>query len=502
MHKLTRRKMLKLGSAAALAELAGLGLHGCSASKIIPPTPSGCSTITDIEHVVILTQENRSFDHYFGSYRGVRGFSDNSPAFQQPDSSNTTIAPVGTLLPFHLDTSQVNAACTHDISHDWLPQHQSWDNGNMDGFVNSRLPINSNDAVLTMGYYTRADIPYYYALADAFTICDNYFCSVIGPTDPNRLYTMAASLDPDGKNGGPILQTIVNNRSSIYGRLTYTTMPEQLQAKGISWKVYSSPDESILGGILSDNVLSYFANYQDPSSVLHQNAFGPQFPVDFLSDIVTGNLPQVSWLIGSVVTSDHPPAPPVFGENMLSLIITALMANPALWAKTVLFVNYDENGGFFDHVPPVVAPPGTPGEYVTAPAVPDPSVVGNPPVNGPIGLGFRVPMLIISPFSRGGFVSSDLFDHTSVLRFLETRFGAEVPNLSAWRRATVGDLTSAFNFNNPDSSIPNLPSTLQADAQAIQECVNNLAGEILTVPSTQQLPTQESGSPTRPSGPC
>lgn len=503
MPKLTRRELLKVGSAAAAAELASLALNGCGLSKIIPSIPSACSKITDIEHVVILTQENRSFDHYFGTYKGVRGFSDQSAAFQQPDSANTTISPVGSLLPFHLDTTQVNAACTHDISHDWVPQHQSWDNGAMDGFVNSRLPINSSDAVLSMGYYTRADLPYYYALADAFTLCDNYFCSVIGPTDPNRLYSMAASLDPDGKNGGPILQTIVANRSSIYGRLTYTTMPEQLQARGISWKVYSSPDETILGGILSDNVLSYFANYQDPSSALHQNAFGPQFPVDFLADIATGNLPQVSWLIGSVITSDHPPAPSVFGENILSLIITALSANPALWAKTVLFVNYDENGGFFDHVPPPTAPAGTPGEYVTAPAVPDPTVIGNPPISGPIGLGFRVPMLIISPFSRGGFVSSDVFDHTSVLRFLETRFGAEVPNLSAWRRATVGDLTTAFNFKSPDQSIPSLPSTLQADPQAIQECINNLAGTTpFAVPTTQQLPTQESGKPSRPSGPC
>ena len=503
MPKFTRRQMLKFGSAAAMAELAGLGLSGCNLSKTVSSITSGCAKLTDIEHVVILTQENRSFDHYFGSYRGVRGFSDSSAAFQQPDSANTSIAPVGTLLPFHLDTTQVNAACTHDISHDWVPQHQSWDNGNMDGFVNSRLAINANDAVLTMGYYNRADIPYYYALADAFTLCDNYCCSVIGPTDPNRLYSMAASLDPDGTHGGPILQTIVNNRSSIYGRLTYTTMPEQLQARGISWKVYSSPDETILGGILSDNVLSYFANFQDPSSSLYQNAFGPQFPTDFLADIATGNLPQVSWLVGSVVTSDHPPAPSVFGENVLSLIIAALMANPTLWAKTVLFVNFDENGGFFDHVPPVTAPAGTPGEYVTAPAVPDPTVVGNPPITGPIGLGFRVPMLIISPFSKGGFVSSDLFDHTSVLRFLETLFGAEVPNLSAWRRATVGDLTSAFNFNSPDFSIPSLPSTLQADPQAIQECVNNLAGFTpFTVPTTQVLPTQESGSPTRPSGPC
>jgi len=149
--------------------------------------------------------------------------------FQQPDPANTTISPVGTLLPFHLDTSTTNAACTHDITHDWVPQHQSWHDGAMDGFVSSRLAINSNDAVLSMGYYTRADIPYYYALADGFTICDNFFCSVMGPTDPNRLYTMAASLDPDGKNGGPILQTIVANRTALNGRRPIRRCPSSFR---------------------------------------------------------------------------------------------------------------------------------------------------------------------------------------------------------------------------------------------------------------------------------
>jgi phospholipase C len=354
-----------------------------------------------------------------------------------------------------------------------------------------------------MGYYNRTDLPYYYALADAFTICDNFFCSVMGPTDPNRLYTMAASIDPDGTNGGPILQTVITNRASLFGRLTYTTMPEQLQTRGISWKVYSSPDETISGGILSDNVLPYFKNFQDPASVLHQNAFGPQFPGDFLADVASGNLPQVSWIVGSVLTSDHPPSPSVFGENIVSLVVGALTANPTLWAKTLFILTYDENGGFFDHVPPTTAPPGTPGEYVTAPAVPDPTVVGNPAINGPIGLGFRVPTLLISPFTRGGFVSSDLFDHTSILRFLETRFGAEVPNLSAWRRSTVGDLTTALNFKKPDQSIPNLPSTLPAAQQVIQQCAANLAGTTsYRVPATQALPAQETGSPTRPSGVC
>jgi phospholipase C len=503
-RNLTRRELLKIGAATGAAELAAALLPGCGGGGPSPrPAPTACSKLTDIEHVVIIIQENRSFDHYFGSYRGVRGFSEQGLAIRQPDPANTTNPPSGVLLPFHLDTSRTNAACTHDITHDWVPQHQSWNGGAMDGFVSSRLGINSNDAALTMGYYARTDLPFYYAVADAFTICDNYFCSVIGPTDPNRLYSMAASIDPAGQHGGPLLQTLVANRSSFFGKLTYTTMPEQLQARGISWKVYSSPDQNILNSIFSDNVLSYFKNFQGPASPLYQNAFRPQFPVDFLADALTGNLPQVSWVVASIIDSDHPPAPSLFGENTLAEIVTVLSANSALWAKTALFATYDENGGFFDHVAPVTPPPGTPGEYVSAPAVPDATVVGNPPILGPIGLGFRVPMLVISPFSRGGFVSSALFDHTSVLRFLETRFGAEVPNLTAWRRATVGDLTSAFNFTKPDQSIPALPSTLPAIQQVLSECAASLAGTTpYQVPNPQRSPTQEVGTAARPSGLC
>ncbi|HKF50378.1 MAG TPA: alkaline phosphatase family protein [Terracidiphilus sp.] len=494
----TRRQVLKLGAAAG----AGSVLAGCGVGNKIANAVSGCAKITDIDHVVILIQENRSFDHYFGSYKGVKGFSDKSAAFQQPYPGNTSNPPAGALLPFHLDVTKTDAACTHDISHDWVPQHQSWNNGAMDGFITSRLSINTTDAVMTMGYYTRADLPYYYAAADAFTLCDNYFCPVIGPSDPNRLYTMAASLDPDGTHGGPLLETLVfQNRQPFFGKLTLTTMPEQLTAKGISWKVYGSPDQNILSGAFSDNILSYFKNFQDSSTDLFHNAFVPQFPVDFVSDAATGNLPQVSWILASLIDSDHPPAPATLGESTLSLIVQSLTANPTVWAKTALFVTYDENGGFFDHVPPVTAPPGTAGEYVTAPSVPDASAQGG--ISGPIGLGFRVPAMIISPFSRGGFVSSDLFDHTSVLRFLETRFGAEVPNLSAWRRQTVGDMTSAFNFTQPDYSIPNLPSTSAALQNELTECANNLLGfEPYTLPSPQQMPTQEAGSPSRPSGSC
>jgi phospholipase C len=498
--RFTRRDMLRMGASAGAGSLAGSFLAGCGVANQIAGALSGCGKVTDIDHVVIVIQENRSFDHYFGSYKGVKGFSDTSAAFQQPYPGNTSNSPAGVLLPFHLDITKTNAACTHDIDHGWVSQHKSWNSGAQDGFVTSRLPINSTDAVMTMGYYNRADLPYYYAAADAFTLCDNFFCPVMGPSDPNRLYSMAASLDPDGKHGGPLLETLAfNAREPFYGKMTLTTMPEQLKARGIAWKVYQTPDQSIANGAFSDNVLAYFKNFQDTSSDLYHNAFTPQFPTDFISDVAGGNLPQVSWILASLIDSDHPPAPATFGENTLSLIVQALMANPTVWAKTVLFVTYDENGGFFDHVAPPTAPKGTAGEWVTAPSVPDASAGGG--ISGPIGLGFRVPTMIISPFSRGGFVSSDLFDHTSILRFLETRFGAEVPNLSAWRRQTVGDMTSAFNFSKPDYSIPNLPSTTAALGNELTECLNNLGGfEPYTLPAPQQMPTQEAGTPRRPSG--
>ena len=183
--------------------------------------------------------------------------------------------------------------------------------------------------------------------------------------------------------------------------------------------------------------------------------------------------------------------------------MTTLMANPAIWAKTVLFATYDENGGFFDHVTPPTPPPGTPGEFVTVAAVPDPSIIGSPAISGPIGLGFRVPLMIISPFSRGGFVSSGVFDHTSILRFIETRFGAEVPNLSAWRRGAVGDLTGAFNFTKVDTSIPSLPSVAGAVPGIVAQCAADQAGLTpFAMPNPQAMPVQESGTVLRPSGAC
>jgi len=465
-----------------------------------------CGRLTDIEHVVIFIQENRSFDHYFGAYRGVRGFADPGvsrgngglPIFQQPAPFNTFDPPLGRLLPFHLDTTRTNAACTHDISHDWAPQHRSWSHGAMDGFAAAHTAADGWYGALTMGYYTRADLPMCYALADAFTICDYYFCSVLGPTDPNRLYSMSATIDPDGEHGGPLLQTLSGQRLDYFGRFTWTTMPEQLQARGISWKVYAPLDATI-----GNNVLLYFKQYLDPASPLFQQAFLPSFPNTFLADVKAGRLPQVSWVLAPLIGTEHPPAPSLLGELNLQTLLTAVWSNPALWAKTAIFVTYDENGGFFDHVPPPVAPPGTAGEYITATPLPDPSMLGSPPTYGPIGLGFRVPMLVISPFSRGGFVSSDTFDHTSILRFLEARFGAEVPNLSAWRRQTVGDLTSAFNFAASNYSTPSPPAVQGSLSQVVHECISNLLGFLpYPLPNPQHLPSQERGVPRRPNGRC
>lgn len=505
---LRRRTFLRRSLAAGAAIGASLGPGSLSPHlQAALAAPAVCGTLSDIEHVVILIQENRSFDHYFGSYRGVRGFADPTapiqsnglPVFYQPDPSNTTSPPVGQLLPFHLDSKTTNASCTHDITHDWLPQHQSWNNGAMDSFVTTHLAADPTYGNLTMGYYNRADIPFYYAVADAFTICDNYHASVIGPTDPNRLYTVSATVDPNGENGGPLLETLSGSqRKAFYGRFTWKTMPEQLEAAGISWKVYSPPssDKEL-------NPLAYFKAYQNPRSDLFQRAFVPSFPSTFESDASSGNLPQVSWVIEHLATTEHPPAPSEFGENTLKKLLDALTANPALWAKTVVFATYDENGGFFDHVPPPVPPPNTPGEYITAPPVPNPSVLGNPPVDGPIGLGFRVPMLILSPFSRGGLVSSDVFDHTSLLRFLETRFGVTVPNLSAWRRSAVGDMTSALNLAAPNRRVPRLPPAPLLDPSVIRQCLDSSLGSVpYPVPNPQQFPTQESGTAPSPSGPC
>jgi phospholipase C len=359
-----------------------------------------------------------------------------------------------------------------------------------------------------MGYYERADLPYYYALADAFTICDGYHCSVMGPTHPNRLMAVSGTLDPDGRHGGPILLTTGDPAKRF--SLDWPTMPEVLEDAGVSWKVYNPPGElysvthpEVLN--LTDSVLAFFRQYSDPTTPIHQKAFNPTFPTEFALDVAAGTLPAVSWIIPPAGYDEHPPSPPNLGEAFTDQVLRALVANPEVWSKTVFFHMYDENDGFFDHVAPPVAPPGTPGEYVTVDPLPD--VASG--IAGPIGLGYRVPMLVISPFSRGGRVSSETFDHTSQLRFLEERFGVRAPNISAWRRKTVGDLTATLDLSSPIVPLPPLPSVIKDTKTVLRTMGCDTANFIeattaklprLPIPTRQRMPTQEPGKPRRVPG--
>ncbi|MHB8664298.1 MAG: phospholipase C [Acidimicrobiales bacterium] len=532
---LTRRRLITTslagGAGLALTSTAGLGLTNAGGRLIERAAASAtpCSSLSDIEHVVMIIQENRSFDNYFGTYPGVAGFSD-PRVLRQPGRGNLPIwyqfgwgpgdqAPARDhyLLPFHLDTAHTNAECTNDITHAWVAQHQAWNGGAMDRWVATHVAA-GNDGVIagpmTMGYYTRADLGFYHALADAFTLCDQYHCSVLGPSTPNQLFTLSATIDPHGHAGGPVADNPTARIPQAPGGVpfaaatetasfSWTTMPEALQHAGVSWKFYQPPGSQALD-FISNNSLLYFPKFRDPSSELFRRGLAPTFPGQFQLDVASGTLPQVSWVTTMSGLDEHPPSPIVNGEiTAVGQVLATLMANPAVWERTVVFMTYDENGGFFDHVPPPVPPPGTPDEWLTVPA----KVGEMGGIRGPIGLGFRVPMLVLSPFSVGGLVCSEVFDHTSMLRFVERRFGVRVPNLSHWRRSVTGDLTSAINFAagpkparapavNPDEVV-----------RVAEECLlaAPLDGAMMPqpypVPPNGRLPRQAPGRPKRPSGP-
>ena len=460
------------------------------------PAARRTGTIMDVEHVVILMQENRSFDHYFGTLRGVRGFSDprpvtlpsGEPVWRQP-GPDASIHP-----PFHLDTQKTSAQWLKSLDHSWKGSHAKWKHH--DSWIAAKGP-------LTMGYFARADLPFYYALADAFTICDAYHCSIFGPTNPNRLFLFSGTSGLAVGNDG--LQAIVNpddeanetadqaNDAKSFQPYRWTTYAERLSEAGISWRVYQEYDN------FGDNGLAYFARFRglDRASEDHRrarswpaastgvkNSHGDFLVDDFAADVAAGRLPQVSWIVAPTDASEHPEACPGFGQAMTARLIAALTAHPEVWAKTVFFLNYDENDGFFDHVPPPV-PPISPAMGKSTVSVEGETYKGEP-----VGLGPRVPMLVISPWSKGGFVNSQLFDHTSVIRFLETRFGVMEPNITPWRRAVCGDLTTAFDFSAPDAGQDHqLPDTRGYDTVA-------MAQRQLPLPQQQgePLPSQENGS--------
>jgi phospholipase C len=331
------------------------------------------------------------------------------------------------------------------------------------------------------------------------TICDAYHCSVLGPTDPNRLYWMSATIDPDGRAGGPVVAT--NDSAAFRWTMSWPTMPEALESRGISWPFYNPPGaafqpENPLSMAVSNNKLLYFKQFQDPATALYRKACDATFPDDFVRDVRTDELPAVSWLVAPSLPQDlseHPPAPPARGEYFTHQVLSVLAANPRVWAKTVLMLSYDENDGFFDHVSPPTPPPGTAGEYLTVEPLPA-DAAG---LAGPIGLGMRVPMLVISPFSVGGHVCREVADHTSQLRFLETRFGVEVPNLSSWRRSVTSDLVTALTFPGAAGSLPPLPKTPFNSALLGRECTATQLFEIDVFPApdlrprAQAMPSQE-----------
>jgi phospholipase C len=485
MSEISRRNVLKTSAVAAAAiGLQAVPLTGGAAQAATgTATALGATgTLADAKHIVILMQENRSFDHYFGMLKGVRGFADRSAiqvaggysVFNQPNGS-------GRQYPWALNptgaggNAETEAQCQGDLPHGWSDQHGAWNGGKMDGWVAAK------GSSRTMGYLQRADIPFHYALADNWTVCDAYHCSIISATGPNRTYLWSGTIDPAANAGGPAYD---GGEESGLGWQTYA---EALQAAGVSWKVYQNASDNF-----GDNALAYFNQFTNApaGSALAVKGMGSvpsvtgSTPDDIAAairaDVLNGTLPQVSWVVSDEQSSEHPDVPGENGAHFVNLVINALNADPSTFNSTITILNYDENDGLFDHVAPPVAPPGTTDEFY----------------NGTnIGLGFRVPMIAISPWSRGGWVNSETFDHTSVLQFLEKWTAAigkpaTCPNISAWRRSVCGDLTSVFNFSSPVYGLPTLPDTSQVIAKATCDPMPNPA------PTTNALPVPEPG--TRP----
>jgi phospholipase C len=500
----SRRRFFGLGGAAAGMAVAGSQLGGLAggaqAAAATAGKPNRTGTIKDLRHVVILMQENRSFDHYYGSLQGVRGFSDKqvlkyqngTNIFQQPDSKRTD---TGYLLPFHMDSSKVDAQNAGDLDHSWDGDHSAR-NG---GLWNNWVPAKSEQ---TMGYFTRADLPFNYAVADAFTICDNYHQAIMGPTSPNRMYFWTGT--SGGWTSNPSDYTV--EFSNI------VTYPELLQQAGVTWQVYTNHEVGDGGGAdgwvgdYGDNPLWFYQNYQTSmkastpagQELAIRGAVQPWQPsagtplgpnhvnhvlAQFISDCAAGTIPQVSWIVAPYEYSEHPAASPSYGAHYARTVLEALMGNQDLWESTALFITYDEHDGYFDHALPPAPEATDTDEFIGG---------------LPIGPGTRVPMIICSPWTRGGYVDSNTYDHTSMLQFLENWTGVKAANITDWRRSISGDLTAAFDFARPDFSVPDLPDTVPLINQSDAE----MSFPPVTTPAEgqQEMPVQEHGTrPHRPS---
>jgi phospholipase C len=468
------------------------------------PANRATQSLEDVEHIVVLMQENRSFDHYFGVLRGVRGFGDphpvtlpsGKPAWYQADGSTVT-------LPFRPDVPGDDLALTfiEDLDHSWDGTHEMFNEGNWDQWIPAKTTT-------CMAHLERKDLPFHYTLADAFTVCDGYHCSMLGPTDPNRYYMWTGWDGNDGQGGGPVIA----NDELGYGWQTY---PERLEAAGISWKIYQDIGDGLTAagfwgwtsdayiGNYGDNSLLYFFNYQNsqPGSPLYQagltgtdvNVSGGFFDI-LAADVQNGRLPSVSWIVAPEAYTEHPAWPAGYGAWYTAGVLNALTSVPEVWSKTALLITFDENDGFFDHV--VGAYPNVGGLNGQSTVPLDNELFngkagtpgGSDGVVGPYGLGVRVPLLVVSPWSTGGWVCSETFDHTSLIRFIEARFGVDEPNLTPWRRAVCGDLTSAFDFESSSDRLPPVPSVVDTYNQK-----TTLPSYHPTPPAVGSVPSQEPG---------
>jgi phospholipase C len=537
MSNTNRRMFLQLLGLTGAATLTTMKANIAKALGIAANSRTG--TIQDVEHVVILMQENRPFDHHFGTLRGVRGYNDpraikiNLPmkdgtgttpvsVFLQPAgaaniAAGFAVAPdygnlggpangVDVIPPFRVNPNGANPGLTYlpGTDHSWQATHDCWNQGQYD-----RWPITNGPMV--MSYNTREDLPYHYALADAFTVGDAYHCSIMGPTNPNRMYLWSGCIGnvnylgsggTDGHGAGPATYNGLSINNEYW---VWNTFPEVLQAAGVSWKIYQdlagqtfAPDfgdgtNNSFAGNFTDNPVLYFNQYLNspPGTPLFDKAckgteiinlipaastperewltWAEHLFDEFRTDVASGKLPQVSWIVGPAGYTEHADWPVDYGAWYMSQIFDILVSNPDVFSKTVFIVNYDEADGSFDHVLPPT-PPHTRAYGASTVSIENEIVTTSTP-RDPIGLGQRVPFLVISPWSKGGYVNSQVFDHTSVIQFIEQRFGVLEANISPWRRAVAGDLTSMFNFANPNGQTIRLPKT-----DAFLPPVDELAG--------------------------
>jgi phospholipase C len=358
---LSRRTFLKGAGLIGASSLAApvIGKDWAFAHTLgAPPTP--------LEHIIIDCQENRSFDHYFG-YAPFAGSFGPPAGYAQPDGSGGTVQPY-----------RFTDLSTPDIGHSWNAVHSEIDAGAMDGFF-------TTDGTWAMGYYTAAELPFYYSLFQDSTLCGNYFCSLAGPTWPNRFYLAA------GTSGG-----ITTNGVWGYGVFDYPIILDLLDAAGVSWKVYNIGWDSVPYGN-TDNVFVFWKRYAHDQRTRGSRG-------GFLNDLDRGRLPQVSFIIPSYARGwdEHPPADVSVGMRIQQQLITALKGSSA-WDSSAYVLTYDEHGGYFDHVAP--------------------------PTIDAYGAGVRVPTWVISPYAKASHIEATQYDHVSTLKLVEKVF--DLPTLAS-----------------------------------------------------------------------